>query len=144
VPNGNLLVLKKDGLYVFDVRGESGEGTKIWDVEGDFAYANMKLAVSPNGKFIAWSAPGKKSIYLISVNSWDPFSGSMYKVLPYGAYWPIFSPDGEYLAFEEADLSETEVTNPRLVIYSLKDNQKETVLDLNDYYQLSMFITDWR
>lgn len=140
IPDGRLLVLKNDGLYVIDP--SSGVGEKIWKVEGGDASANMKLDVSRDGKFIAWSVPYEGKLLIIKVSSWKPFQGEVSRELATTGFWPVFSPDAKMIAFEEVDTGS--VSNPRLVLFNVKSGKKTVILDLSAYDQESMYVSDWR
>jgi hypothetical protein len=81
------------------------------------------------------------------VISWDPFVGELGKTIPDRAFWPVFSPDGTYLAYEAVDwptsASSGGPSNARLVIFDLATPQKQVVQDLSGFVQTKMFISDW-
>lgn len=139
-PDGSLLVLKSDGLYRFDL--DSLVGEKIWDTGSEASQANMKLALSSDGKYLAWGVPDRREVVVIEIQSWQPFKGTVLKILPVTAFWPVFSPDGSYLALEEVDPGT--LTNPRLVVHAVQSDAQETLLSLKDYAQDALFISDWR
>jgi len=147
-PEGNLVVLKRNGLNLIDVR--SGESTVLIAAANDSARANMKFDVSQDGTKIAWALPDNGRVNIIEVDSWMPFVATTTDSIGASAFWPVFSPGGEYLAMEAFDWEVTETNekypmNQRLVIFSLKDKKwTEVVHDLGQFYQESMYITDWK
>lgn len=146
-PDGKkLIVLKNDGLYLFDIESKGGE--KIWNVAGDMAFANMQFDISWENNLLAWSAPDKGEVVLFKINSWEPFSAQIIKKLDIHAFWPVFSLEGNYLVMEEVDWpenSEGEPINPRLVIYDMEtfERDKDFYVDLSEYMQTSMWVNDW-
>ncbi|HEC32630.1 MAG TPA: hypothetical protein ENI63_00010 [Candidatus Kaiserbacteria bacterium] len=142
-PDGKkLLILKNDGLYVYNRNG-TGSGNKVWSVIDGKARFSMKIDVSTDGSMIAWSNAKDGVVVIIKVTSWSPFKGSIYRVLKTSSFWPTFSKDGQFLAVQEIDYN-AENTNPRLVIYNIETMERETVLDLSDYKQDFMFVSDWQ
>jgi Tol biopolymer transport system component len=144
-PDGTLLVLEGDGLYRFDLSDfDSGTFTKekIWDTGPEDSLANMKLALSRDGEYLAWGVPDRKQMVLIKIDSWDEFSGTVAEIIPTTAFWPVFSPDSRYLAYEEVD--DGTLANPRVVIRDLATGNQEHVFDLSAYAQDALFMTDWQ
>jgi len=136
-----LIVLKNDGLYLFDI--ETKEGKKIWNVENGDASASMKLDVLWNNDMLAWSFVGEKGkLVLFKIHSWDPFRGEVVNIIDTNSFWPMFSPDGKYLVVQEIDFN-AESSNPRLIMYNVETSEKEFLLDLNEYEQFAMWINDW-
>lgn len=133
-----LLVLKEDGLYVFDLQknvsanpNEGKVGTLVVPSQGGPNSQTMKLTMSPDDSSLLWSNPkgGKVGLYTVT---WAPFNLTIRRTFDVQAFWSAFSPDGEYVALEEVDLG-VEVRNPRVVVYSLKNEESKQVLDLSVY-----------
>ena len=59
------------------------------------------------------------------------------------SFWPVFSPDGRYLIVQEVD-SVTGLDSPHLTAYDLSNDYKKEILDLSDFDQGKMFLTDWK
>ncbi len=147
-PDGkSLLVLKNSGIYIVDLQSnkeivvaplEKGKGK-------GFALVNMQFSISLKGDMLAWTNIQKKQIYVSKIASWKPLKYDFTKIFDIAGFWPVFSPDGNYLALEEVDWTPPNPTNPRLVIYDIKNGfVKQLVYNLNGHDQLSMWITDWR
>ncbi len=80
----------------------------------------------------------------MKVESWAPFKGSVVQTIKTHAFWPVFSPNEEYLAFEEVDWDPTSMpTKPRLVVHDILTPAKNVAQDLDGFIQTQMFITDW-
>ncbi len=142
-PDGKkLLILKNDGLYVYNDNGK-GNSNRVWEVVNGKAKFSMKIDVSVDGKMIAWSNAKDGVVVIIKVKSWDPFEGSIYRVFKTSSFWPTFSTDGQFIVVQEINYNMKD-TNPRLVIYNIETMERETVLDLSDYKQDFMFVSDWQ
>ncbi len=147
-PDGkSLLVLKNDGLHLVDLK--TGKDRSVIslskEIKGSGAMVSMKLFLSRNGELLAWTNMERKQVYVIKISSWEPFQYHFIKtMLDVAAFWPVFSPDGKYLALQEVDWAAPAPKNPRLTIYDLKNFQKQMTYDLNSYKQAAMWITDWQ
>lgn len=140
-PDGRSVVaLQEDGLVLVDLA--NGGTQLIWPVIGKI-WMNAQFTVSPKGKYIAWSNPNEGLIYVMTVESWMPFKGTISQRIDTHAFWPVFSANEEYLAFEEVDWT-AEPSKPRLVIHDLVTPAKQVVYDLDGFDQMKMFISDWR
>lgn len=137
----SVLVMRRDGLHTLSL--ETKEATLVWPLSAGASWFNMQFDVSADGKFIAWSNPYEGKILIMQVTSWAPFKGSVVRQISAHAFWPVFSSDGRFLAFEEVKWGDTP-TKPRLVLYSLEGDTRESVYDLDAFVQEAMFVTDWR
>jgi Tol biopolymer transport system component len=148
LPDNSIAMLMKDGIY--RVTLPDMKVTNVLPVTGGTAGANMKFDVSSDGKKIAWAIPEHNKVYIIDVSSWSPFVGTTTRVLLANAFWPVFSPKGEFVTMEVFDwerdaTGKREAVNQRLAIYSLKEKKwTDVVLDLTSFYQEAMFVTDWK
>lgn len=148
LPDGNLAVLKHDGIYY--VNRTSGEATRTPLVEGE-SWINTKFDISRDGTKVALALPINKEVFVVPIASWAPFRfGGESTLIPTPAFWPVFSPGGDYLAMQVFEWNEewTPTTTPiateqRLMVYSLRDNTWGPTLDLREYAQNKLFITDW-
>lgn len=140
-PDGTyLLYLKSDGLYLADLVNKKTR--KVWSMKGGAALANMQLGISRSGDLLAWSNPNEGKLFIFKITSWNPFEISIKNTVDIHGFWPVFSPDGKHLAFEEVDWLETP-TNPRLVVFDLSSLHKDTVFNLAGFVQTKMFVDDW-
>lgn len=142
-PDGNSVVaLRQDGLYLISLTDTTVQ--KIWGLDHGGSALNLQFTISPSGKYIAWSIPNDGYIYIMTVDSWAPFKGAVTSKIETHAFWPVFSPDEEYLAYEQVDWTLPQPTNQKLVIFDLKTPQKRVVQDLKDFDQQKMFVSGWR
>ena len=113
----------------------------------------MNLAVTDDGTKVAITSPNQAALYVGDVTSWTPFTiTNLRQVNPHKSgefpkayYWPVFSPDGEFLAIQTADIkNNTEMTNPRVNILDL-ENQDQIVRTIStDQYDFTRaFIDEW-
>ncbi len=141
-PDGKSVVaLRQDGLYLISLTSTTTQ--KIWGLDHGGSALNLQFTLSPSGKYIAWSIPNDGYIYIMSVNSWAPFKGSVTSKIQTHAFWPVFSPNEEYLAYEQVDWAPTP-TNQKLVVCDRKTPQQRIVQDLKELDQQKMFVSGWR
>ncbi len=141
-PDGKaVVVLRSNGLYKIDL--ETATSEKIWGLVSGKSALNQQFTISPSGKYIAWTYPDGEKIYITQVSSWAPFKGQLKYVLKAHGFWPVFSVNEEYIAFEEVDWNNPP-TKPRIVITNLSTLARKVVQDLSAYDQMRMFITDWK
>ena len=107
----------------------------------------MKFALSRNRNMLVWTNfPNEVLVFKLN---WNPFNYFLYQKISTGAFWPVFSPDGRYLALQEAKggefgTSPTPPTNGRIVVYDLETLEWEELIDLHAYKQTHMWMTDWQ
>lgn len=146
-PDGEaVVVLRNDGLYKVGVVNQTEE--KIWGIDGNGTTTlGQQFAISPKGNYIAWTDPANAKIHFKKVDSWSPFVGYNDKIISATGFWPIFSPDEKYLAYQEVDWVKVEdglSPKPRLVIINLATLERRIVQDLDEFDQLRMFINEWK
>lgn len=151
LPDGTLAVLKHDGIY--HVNPTTGESTRTSLLDGT-SQINTKFDVSRDGTKVALALPANSEVFVVPVSSWSPFQmGEEVIRIPTPAFWPAFSPGGEYLALQVVDWMETASgtssttiptpTDQRLMVFSLREKTWGSSLDLRGYIQDQLFITDW-
>ena len=143
-PDGKyLLCLKDSGLHLVDI--ESRKSVQAMPESDGTAAQSMKLAISDDRTMLAVSNANSNRLFVYKIGSWKPFSLESGKSIHTVGFWPAFSPDNRYLVFEEVDIDEGghEFVNPRLVFYDLESFEKQEAIDLNQYIQKSMWISDW-
>ena len=144
--DGSILVLKSDGLYRYLEVVGVWHGERIVEVVNGAAFANMHLALSRDGTKLAWSnfEAGTLDIYIVKIDS-DTKGVAIIKddELPVYGFWPVFSPDGKYVALEEVE-SASAPLDQKLVAFDLSSGEKIFMTDLSPYEQDSLFITEWR
>ncbi len=143
-PDGTkLLFFRNDGLYLYDV-SQSGEEalTKVW---GGDVFLSMKLALNHSRDVVVWTNPTGKEAFFFSID-WAGKKVQFIKSLETYALWAAFSPDDRYVAFQEVETWGENPTNPSLVAYRWEDKipARIEIVDLSQFNQLAMFLTDWR
>ena len=106
-PDGtSLIYLKADGLYTASLEG--GVETLVIALEGDGqVLLNAMTALSPDGKYFAWTIPGHGIIVMYEIESWAPFTMKELGRIEQSNtqfYWPVFSPDGNYYSVQAIDV----------------------------------------
>ena len=140
-PDGRLILfIADDGLNLFDT--ERRQQYTAWQLNDAAANVAMKMDVSQDGKMLAWSNPWNNEIVIAQIESWDPFNAAVIRRIETQAFWPTFSPDGSWLAYEEVEWGKPN-DNPRLMLYHIPTEKTVFAADLSEYDQEQMFITDW-
>lgn len=142
VDDTHFVFWKNDGMYVHSVIDSSSK--KIWGSHGAI-FSNMKMDVSDDGRFVAWSAPDNGRVFVLEVLDWSLPSLKLKNILDVHGFWVAFSPDGTSLAVQAVDW-ESLSTNPRprLEFYDLESLEKIPFeIDLDAFKQEFMFMTDW-
>lgn len=103
-PDGKLVLAGdslqgRTGLFLsLDLKSEARLDTDLADPK--------ELAVSPDGKWIAFKQSGADGqIYLIGFDGQPHPPKKITDVAPHTASWPVFSPDGKFIAFEDKERS---------------------------------------
>lgn len=135
---GKLVYLKDDGMYLYNLASSTDKASKkIWD---GVVSISMKLAASGDRRLLAWSNYKDKQVALFEVDFRDeklePLPG-----LTATAFWMAFSPDNKYLIAQEAS---DDLSRAWLTVFDIQTRKSEKVLDLADFAQSRMFLTDWK
>ena len=142
--DSSILYVADDGLHLYNIASSSDK--LVWLMSGGKASARMMLTVSRDGTQLAWTNPLNQQVVVAKITSWSPFGVTVTERIPVFAFWPVFSPDGSKLAFEQVDWSinpTTQPTNARLVIYDFESQSMKTVGDLSKFDQMALFVTGW-
>lgn len=140
----HLIISREDGLYLCSLVDNQCKSVLNLLAYAD-ASLSAKMDLSRDGQMIAYANPHAGIMLLIKILSLEPFQLGAPQVVKTRIFWPVFSEDGKYLIAEEVDQGVPEdKTTPRLVAYKLDTMEKATLLDLDDFWQDKMFITDWR
>lgn len=137
-----LLFLRSDGLYLYDLEKETS--ANVWGMADGRAVLRMGIDVSRDGSRLVWSAPNNHQVILAKIVSWEPFNLNKQKTInDVFAFWPVFSPKGEYLAVIAGDEDGISVAKPWVAIYNTETLESQKVLDLNYFSVNAMTLTDW-
>ncbi|MDD2753092.1 MAG: hypothetical protein PHT44_00540 [Candidatus Portnoybacteria bacterium] len=137
-----LLFLRSEGLYLYNLEKEIG--AKVWGMADGRAVLRMNIDVSRDGSHLAWSVPNNHQVILAKISSWEPFNlGEQKTIDEVFAFWPVFSPKGEYLAAITGDEEGIGVAKPWVTIYNTETLESQKVLDLNYFSVNAMTLTDW-
>lgn len=148
-PDGkSLLLVRNPGIYKINLEtNESERVIEFRDKDGNLVLNKffIKASLSPDGKKLAISDFSQPAFYVFEIESWEPFKHKLLAQMNLIAAWSAFSPDGKYLAIQEADEVTPEgMTNPRLSIFETCTFEKLFSFDLKGYLSSDMWVSDWR
>jgi len=140
LPNGNLLVLKQNGIYLFNnLDDPNDKGHAIWFSIETPITIGMNLSVSNNGKYLALTYPEK--VLIFEVNDWSKLSLlNEPTIIKIQASCSVFYPDNKFIIFQEVDEKNE---NHQLVVYNIETLEKRNLIDLSEYEQFNTFSIDW-
>lgn len=143
-PDGSVLMyLRDDGLYVRPLAAATS--TLVWPVE--HARADMKLALSRDGKRLAWSnragEGGRGELALFSL-VWTPFSMRYAGEFELPATFTAFSPSGNELAAVVPEYPFSPLpTEPQVVFIDLLSGSIEPAVNLSGFDRENAWLTEW-
>ncbi len=145
--------LKNGGIYIGIVGIEKEE--RVWSTDGVLG-GNSNLAISRDRHKLAWTLPDSGHVYIFS-NKYDIdkeyFVLTAENVIHVNAFWAAFSPDGNKIALQTANWNTLRTDpRPRIEIYSIREGSNKQLgiddkildIDLDNFVQTGMFLTDWR
>jgi len=146
VDANNFIYLKKDGVYMYDMRTDVE--TVVWNYSGE-TQTNMMMHLSEDRRTLAWTLPGNGLVLVLRVTSVEEPNLEQIAQISTNAFWPVVSPDGNFVAVQAVNWETlTEDPQPRIELYSVQERgnpQKlRSVLDLGAFDQTRLFVTDWR
>ncbi len=136
VPNvAGVALLRDDGIYL----ATAASAQKVWTILNGAATLDDQFAISPQGDRIAWAVPEEGKLYVMHVSSWQPFSGQLERVVDTEAQWPIFSQDGNFIAYVQSS-----GTSQSIALLDQKSATATRIFDLSPYAAGTTAITDWQ
>jgi Tol biopolymer transport system component len=141
--SGYLLYIKDTGVYEMDLSTQ--KETLVWVMPGDTINSFSELAISANGKEIAWSNPNSGNLYIADIVSESPFTIKSRRVVHIVGRNPVFSPDGQYVlvAVPKAD-SELHETKIQITAIPLGEGAPFGVYYLKSFNGVNSSLSDWR
>lgn len=145
LPSGELMVLRNDGIHRLNI--SNGKKNWIaWPLRKSSLMAKVSMSltfsISKDGHYIAWSEPNASKVHVGKVRSWMPVAfDEFYSVETSQVIWPVFSYDSQYLAWIEGEHRTNK--NPKLVIYNSETKERRSLLNLDDYQEMNIYLTDW-
>jgi Tol biopolymer transport system component len=148
-PDGKyILILKAPGIYLLNLK--TNELERVIELRDEnnnliLGQVNMMLSLSQDGKKLALSNVDRGEIYLFYITSWEPFRYKLKGIIRATGFWNTFSPDGNYLAVQTADIGEKgELINPRLSVFETCALKEVFFFSLKDYEPTEMWVSDWQ
>ncbi len=145
------LIMKNVGLFLVDLeKKELDKVIELRDEKNELILGDVlmgKINISRDEKFLSFSNFFKrKEFYVFEIVSTRPFTVKLKAIMNKIGFWSAFSPDGNYLAIQEAEEFDKEglPVKPKLVIYDTCQFKKVLEFDLSDYSGEVMWLTDWR
>jgi hypothetical protein len=157
VTNTQFVFLKNTGVYVYDFLAQK-EALLLPDLQAqkdpDYVLKNnAHLAVSRDGSLLAVTSPDTLDINVFTISSWSTLEfkriGYIENVV---SFWPVFSHDNLVLAAQTANAKDIQNNpQPKLEFWVVPHigtaptqmKKMSYSLDLDAYYQDTMFISDW-
>jgi hypothetical protein len=151
--NDHFVYLKNDGVYLNTVHRTDEPAIKIINIDTSELKVkeNVGINVSRDGKYLALIDIDGSSLDVYEIMNLDKVVNAEKKITlkDVHGFWPVFSPDGDYLAFQSVDIENIDTDpKPKVVFYSLDYENKsatklEEEIDLDNYYQDYMYIDGW-
>ncbi len=139
LPNNKLLVLKKEGLYVFNTEISEDQGSIIWSFENNSTDFERTFSISNNGKYLALTIPTGVSVF--EIDNWNNLKMlDKPRVIEAVVYCSTFSPDNNSILLAEFD--EQKETS-HLVIYNIETFEKKEVLSLEEHSEKAITSMNW-
>lgn len=150
MPNSDvLLYLRSDGIYAYDVKVGS-EVRIITFLEGEntdpYSTIAIMFEVSPDGKRLVVTTPGKGNISVYEVSSTMDVKELYNQQNDSVTYsWPIVSPDGKAFAVLTRDVTDQGTANPRIEFYTVDDPSFDLInsQSLGEYLSDRVYLDDW-
>lgn len=142
LPSGEaLLVLRGDGVYRINLADRSF--VKVLGF-AQTAGINTQMDLSADGALFAVTNLAAQAIDMYDVTSQNPFTVE-HRMTLFGeggkAFWPVFSPNGEYLAALWIDRT---AGTTHVVVYETESFRSKKVAELYGFNLDASYLTDWR
>lgn len=142
--DGTLLVLRRDGIYRYRESDLEWVGERILSVGGDGTYPEMHMSLSKDGTELLITNPTEGSLNVFALSYTGSGLSTVEKIdeFPVFALWPVFSPDGRYIAYIEVDSAIARI-NPRIKVIDRSTGGTFEFADLSRFPSDLMYMTDW-
>ena len=132
-----LLLLKDNGIYLYNLASTTAAEKKIWDGN---VKLSMRIAINAARDTLALTGVDSGELLIFSVD-FAKESMVLKDRISANGFWSAFSPDGKYVALQEVNNTDLK---PYIAVYNLATGEKKVVLDLQAFDQQNVFLTDWK
>lgn len=139
--NDRIAVLQRDGLHVFELG--TGYDWIVWTTTGGPARTNMHMDLSDDASKVAITDVNNGEIVVLDISFEDYPFASFNRTYEATGFWPVFSPDGAFIAFEEVEMDGDVAINQRLSVLKLRNGNIRELQDLTSYDQTGLWIDEW-
>ncbi len=145
-PDDSVVYLKHDGIYRqrMSNMAPNGEVERLALFDGFFATRNSQIAISPDGSSIVVTHPESALVLTYAVFGANGVTALSEPVVTEASVaWPVFSPDGEQLAYVSLDVTGDEARADALMVVDRASGKRHTVKSLGGYDNSNLAIRDW-
>lgn len=152
-PDGkSVIYLANDGLHLYDRDTHVSKLVLPLTNQSKTATADMMIAISRDGTRLAFSDPEASKLHMLQIASWNVSDFETTDIVESNviAFWPVFSPDGSQIAFEQADWNVNqdnlmEATHARLSVIDLTTSipSLKQIADWNMFDASKITVSDW-
>ena len=133
--------MKDDGLYTYSFETKKSQ---LLRKNNGVGHTNEMYDISPDGKFVAWSAPDIGQLYIFTAD-WQSNALKEYGSVAVHGFWPVFSPDSRAVSIEAVDWQALNTApNARVEAYQLSTLRKIGSVSVSNFDQNRLFVTDWQ
>jgi hypothetical protein len=136
-----LMYLAHDGFYLYDIISKTHTPLDKLSVGPHLTY--LMIDISRDGKSLVLTNSPSKEVKVATVRSWSPFEIEWTKQFTMLAYWPVFSPSGEYIALMHFDWVNGKPGNRKVGVLEIGSGNIMHVADIDDYTDSDFYISDW-
>jgi hypothetical protein len=145
-PDDSIVYLKHDGIYRQRMSNGAPEGEveRLALFEGFFATRNSQIALSPDGSTIVVTHPESAIVLTYAVFGADGMTAlSAPLVAEASVAWPVFSPDGNKIAYVSLDTAGDTARADELTVVDRTTGTKYIVMSFDEYDNTHLAVRDW-
>lgn len=145
ISNEEFIYLSKDGMHRMNALTKKDSLLSDLSIDGNKVSiaANMMIAVSKDGRRVAFANPEASATYVYELS--EAGIAPLKTLDGAGGFWPLFSPDGKTLAIQVTDNSKDIAPRASVQFWDIERGEmKPENLDLSAYRPGALFMTDWK